>query len=242
MPPRRRRAPSPARSRTPTTTSRCRPAWRPAPSGWSSRESVPHCPATMPAQASKLPSMPIALRRASRPVPTSRSWRQAARPIPPVTPPAFNPAGERSLDVGVVTAINPQSPLVHLRGRRSAAPTPTRPIKPLSGTPPTIRRSSPRPSATRRRPHRVRPSTTPRANSSSMRRCATSRCSTTMATAARPTRPVTVSPTSAPAGPALTRSWSVAPRSAPLDRRRPTPRWAPSSTMPWAATWRRSGP
>ena len=35
---------------------------------------------------------------------------------PNVTPPAFNPAGERSLDVGVVTAINPQSPLIIYAG------------------------------------------------------------------------------------------------------------------------------
>jgi Ca2+-binding RTX toxin-like protein len=35
---------------------------------------------------------------------------------PTVTPPAFNPAGERSLDVGVVTSINPQSPLVIYAG------------------------------------------------------------------------------------------------------------------------------
>ena len=33
-----------------------------------------------------------------------------------ILPPAFNPAGERSLDVGVVTAINPQSPLVLYAG------------------------------------------------------------------------------------------------------------------------------
>ena len=33
-----------------------------------------------------------------------------------IVPPAFNPAGERSLDVGVVTAINPQSPLVLYAG------------------------------------------------------------------------------------------------------------------------------
>jgi hypothetical protein len=33
-----------------------------------------------------------------------------------IQPPAFNPAGERSLDVGVVTAINPQSPLVLYAG------------------------------------------------------------------------------------------------------------------------------
>jgi hypothetical protein len=35
---------------------------------------------------------------------------------PIVQPPAFNPAGERSLDVGVVTAINPQSPMVLYAG------------------------------------------------------------------------------------------------------------------------------
>ncbi len=33
-----------------------------------------------------------------------------------IQPPAFNPAGERSLDVGVVTAINPQSPMVLYAG------------------------------------------------------------------------------------------------------------------------------
>lgn len=35
---------------------------------------------------------------------------------PDVTPPAFNPAGERSLDVGIVTAINPRSPLIVYAG------------------------------------------------------------------------------------------------------------------------------
>ena len=35
---------------------------------------------------------------------------------PMVTPPAFNPAGERSLDVGVVTAVNPQSPMLIYAG------------------------------------------------------------------------------------------------------------------------------
>jgi hypothetical protein len=38
-----------------------------------------------------------------------------------ITPPAFNPAGERSLDVGVVTAINPQSPLVLYAGSGTSA-------------------------------------------------------------------------------------------------------------------------
>jgi hypothetical protein len=33
-----------------------------------------------------------------------------------IVPPAFNPAGERSLDIGVVTAINPQSPLLVYAG------------------------------------------------------------------------------------------------------------------------------
>src|SRR4029434_7147382 len=33
-----------------------------------------------------------------------------------IVPPAFNPAGERSLDVGVVTAINPQSSMVLYAG------------------------------------------------------------------------------------------------------------------------------
>jgi hypothetical protein len=37
-----------------------------------------------------------------------------------IVPPAFNPAGERSLDVGVVTAINPQSPLIVYAGSGTA--------------------------------------------------------------------------------------------------------------------------
>jgi hypothetical protein len=37
-----------------------------------------------------------------------------------IVPPAFNPAGERSLDIGVVTAINPQSPLVVYAGSGKA--------------------------------------------------------------------------------------------------------------------------
>ena len=37
-----------------------------------------------------------------------------------IKPPAFNPAGERSLDVGVVTAINPQSPMVLYAGSGQA--------------------------------------------------------------------------------------------------------------------------
>ncbi len=41
---------------------------------------------------------------------------RAGRNIRTVTPPAFNPAGERSLDVGVVTAINPQSQLIVYAG------------------------------------------------------------------------------------------------------------------------------
>lgn len=40
---------------------------------------------------------------------------------PTVAPPAFNPAGERSLDVGVVTATNPQSPLVVYAGSGTKA-------------------------------------------------------------------------------------------------------------------------
>lgn len=39
---------------------------------------------------------------------------------PNVTPPAFNPAGERSLDFGVVTATNPQSTLVSYAGSGQA--------------------------------------------------------------------------------------------------------------------------
>jgi hypothetical protein len=37
-----------------------------------------------------------------------------------IVPPAFNPAGERSLDVGVVTAINPHSPLIVYAGSGTA--------------------------------------------------------------------------------------------------------------------------
>jgi hypothetical protein len=37
-----------------------------------------------------------------------------------IAPPKFNPAGERSLDIGVVTAINPQSPLVVYAGSGTA--------------------------------------------------------------------------------------------------------------------------
>ena len=40
---------------------------------------------------------------------------------PTVAPPAFNPAGERSLDVGVVTATNPQSPLILYAGSGTKA-------------------------------------------------------------------------------------------------------------------------
>lgn len=40
---------------------------------------------------------------------------------PTVQPPAFNPAGERSLDVGVVTAINPNSALAFYAGSGTAA-------------------------------------------------------------------------------------------------------------------------
>lgn len=39
---------------------------------------------------------------------------------PTVTPPAFNAAGERSLDVGVVTAVNPQSQLIVYAGSGTA--------------------------------------------------------------------------------------------------------------------------
>ncbi|MGD9881163.1 MAG: hypothetical protein AB7U95_13610 [Reyranella sp.] len=40
---------------------------------------------------------------------------------PTVAPPAFNPAGERSLDVGVVTATNPESPLILFAGSGTKA-------------------------------------------------------------------------------------------------------------------------
>ena len=71
-----------------------------------------------------------------------------------IQPPAFNPAGERSLDVGVVTAINPQSPLVlyagsgYSAGAQSQQPSP--PTSRRSGISPTIPRSSPPRSASRR--------------------------------------------------------------------------------------------
>jgi hypothetical protein len=50
---------------------------------------------------------------------TPATWTTEAaggQQYPTVVPPAFNPAGERSLDVGVVTAINPQSALILYAG------------------------------------------------------------------------------------------------------------------------------
>ena len=68
-------------------------------------------------------------------------------------PPAFNPAGERSLDVGVVTAINPQSPLIVYAGSGTAQDAECQYVHGLSvgllGHSRTIPKSSPRRSASR---------------------------------------------------------------------------------------------
>ena len=113
-----------------------------------------------------------------------------------IQPPAFNPAGERSLDVGVVTAINPQSPLVLYAGsgysRRRAAPNDLHrlPVGVLGSRQQSLGHH-----------FLVRLHAAADAglallfcraeSSSSMPRCATSRCSTTPATAARATSTAT---------------------------------------------------